>query len=634
MVGAGTMPQRNNSQWAYPQVLGRFGFMTASVNPLKHEQSFLRILANRYCGGHINRRLLSGRRDARAPRNGAFSSNPESSLEFVGFAKFDGQLRLIDANKQLCCAFGQSRTKLLGRSFCQLFKVTGAAVRGTFDGDDHADLIWSEVQLLGEGEEHRLRQVLSIWRRNARNELASVLMYVGDLPASIPGLGRSLHTLDQTTGLLSTKEFAVELERAVERRSAKRGFALMLLSLDRFPTFNALFGRTNSDIILKEVVDRLRKTVDGHGMVGQIRPDEYAILFDAADATVDVAHQILTAVRLPYMVDIEEVVINATAGLALFPEHGTSADQLGRSAETALTHGKKQNSGVLQPFNEQIGRASLRRAQLERSLHQALRRGEFELEYQPRVDLLSMRIVAMEALIRWNHPMLGRIPPLDFIPVAEEIGLIGEIGRWALHTACAFASELTADQKPLRVSVNVSAQQLTDGRIADDIQFALAKSGLKPEFLELELTESMLVEDSERCADLLRRLKDIGVSLSIDDFGTGYSSLAYLQLSAVDAIKLDKTFVNRSGGGISNFRLVKALIDLAHALDVNVVAEGVESGEILRFLHASGCDEIQGYLVAHPLKPADFRRFLHTYVPCLEHLANNWHVPPSTLIAA
>jgi EAL domain-containing protein (putative c-di-GMP-specific phosphodiesterase class I) len=237
----------------------------------------------------------------------------------------------------------------------------------------------------------------------------------------------------------------------------------------------------------------------------------------------------------------------------------------------------------------------------------------------------------MEALMRWNHPQLGRIPPLDFIPIAEEIGLIGDLGRWALHTACAFASELAVNGFPVRVSVNVSAQQLTDMKIAEDIEFALGKARLKPELLELELTESLLIEDSMRCADLLRRLKKIGVALSVDDFGTGYSSLAYLQLFPVDAIKLDKTFVNRGGEGTNNLRLVKALVDLAHALDLKVVAEGVESAEILRFLHASGCDEIQGYLVARPLKAVDFRRFLRTYVPSLEHVARG---QPVSLAAA
>jgi EAL domain-containing protein (putative c-di-GMP-specific phosphodiesterase class I) len=259
---------------------------------------------------------------------------------------------------------------------------------------------------------------------------------------------------------------------------------------------------------------------------------------------------------------------------------------------------------------------------------------EFELEYQPRIDLRSTQVVAMEALIRWNHPQLGRIPPLDFIPIAEEIGLIGDLGRWALEKACVFASDLALSEYPVRVSVNVSAQQLTDIRIAEDIESALANARLKPELLELELTESLLIEDRQRCAELLRRLRAMGVSLSVDDFGTGYSSLAYLQLFPVNAIKLDKTFVNGGEGGTNNLRLVKALIDLAHALDLEVVAEGVESVDVLRFLHASGCDEIQGYLVARPLKPAEFRHFLRGYVPSFDHVACDQPAPQASPLAA
>lgn len=634
------MSQLRNSRCLYPEVLNQVGLASNGAGIHRQALSFLRVLANRYYAGQASEALRTASQDQYGPiccplavYSAALGADVNAPLGTVGCAHFDAELRLMDVSPELCCIFGKDRTNLLGCLFDELFRPQGAVVRDTLETDEHVDLIWFEFYLPGAIEGDRRRQVLSIWRRNRQDEIGSVSVYVGEYPVPETGSDRLLRTLHQLTGLLSAKEIAVELERAVARRTGTRGFVLMLLSLGQFPTFSTLFGPVNSELVIKEITNRLRETVGDRGLIGLIRPDEFAIILDAGGPVsgVELAHQIVASIRQPYVTGKEEVAINARAGLALFPEHGLSADQIGRAAETALSHAKSLNTQTVQAFNERIGRASDRRVELERSLRQAIKRGEFELEYQPRIDLRSMRVVAMEALMRWNHPQLGRIPPLDFIPIAEETGLIGDLGRWALHTACAFASEVAVNGVPVRVSVNVSAQQLTDMKIVEDIEFALGKAKLMPELLELELTESLLIEDSVRCADLLRRLKKIGVALSVDDFGTGYSSLAYLQLFPVDAIKLDKTFVNRGGEGTNNLRLVKALVDLVHALELKVVAEGVETAEILQFLHASGCDEIQGYLLARPLKAVDFRRFLRTYVPSLEKVARG---QPVSLAAA
>jgi EAL domain-containing protein (putative c-di-GMP-specific phosphodiesterase class I)/GGDEF domain-containing protein len=406
-------------------------------------------------------------------------------------------------------------------------------------------------------------------------------------------------------------------QRAVQEAAARcgagaGGFAVLLVSLERWPAVAGAHGRAGSERLLAEVQQRLRQAVGRRGQVGWLHTAQFAVLAETACGGTQRAfgQQLHALLCRPYLVDGDETVLRVAAGLGSFPGDGATADAVFDAAATALQYRQQLDGQGLACFEPQLGQAVRRQAELERALRKALGRGEFVLEYQPRVQAGSMRIVAAEALLRWDHPQLGRIAPLEFVAQAEAQGLIGAIGRWVLDSACQFASGLRQAGRPLRVSVNLSARQLEDDRIVDDVAQALARAQLPPQLLELELTESVLVEDRERCAALLHRLKALGVLLSVDDFGTGYSSLAYLQLFPVDAIKLDKTFVNREGGPVTGMKLVKALIDLAHALDLEVVAEGVEGPEVLLFLQANGCDEIQGYLVAPPLPAPQLRQFL------------------------
>jgi diguanylate cyclase (GGDEF)-like protein len=435
--------------------------------------------------------------------------------------------------------------------------------------------------------------------------------------------GQAPTDTDRLTGLLNAQVFRSQLELAAAQEGTPVGFALLLVSLDGFRSFNALYGRAQGDRALAAVARRLRAAVGTRGRVARLRADEFAVIFCTQDNSAQCfAGQLLAAVTRPLMQGTEQVLLSASAGLSCYPRDGLSGDAISHAAEIALHHAKRHGGGALACYDEQMGREARRRLELDRALPWALPRGEFVLEYQPRVDLATMEVVAMEALLRWHHPALGRIAPLDFIPLAEESGQIAAIGRWVLHSACRFAQELAEHRaRPLRVSVNLSVRQLCDNQVVWDVAEALASSGLPPQLLELELTESLLVEDRERCADILHRLKELGVGLSVDDFGTGYSALAYLQLFPVDAIKLDKSFVNCDGSGRDKLRLVKALVELAHALELTVVAEGVEETDTLRFLQACGCDEIQGYLVAPPLDPAALAGYLDAYVPCLEWLA-------------
>jgi EAL domain-containing protein (putative c-di-GMP-specific phosphodiesterase class I) len=305
------------------------------------------------------------------------------------------------------------------------------------------------------------------------------------------------------------------------------------------------------------------------------------------------------------------VFVGASIGISMFPQDAGTKELLFQTADTAMYRAKAAGRNRFRFFEAEMTVAARARMALELSLRPALARDEFELHYQPRIDLRTMQLVGVEALIRWNHPEQGRVPPQQFIGIAEETGLIVPIGRWVLREACRQTRALIDEfGSPIRVSVNVSARQLAHPGFVEEVRAALDFAGLHPSSLELELTESALIEDLERTAAMLRELQALGVKLAVDDFGTGYSGLAYLRRLPIDVLKLDRSFVLGDDGRISAFEFVKAFVDMAHALQMSVVAEGVETAEVLEFLRAASCDEAQGYLLGRPLPLAELRALL------------------------
>jgi EAL domain-containing protein (putative c-di-GMP-specific phosphodiesterase class I) len=298
----------------------------------------------------------------------------------------------------------------------------------------------------------------------------------------------------------------------------------------------------------------------------------------------------------------QDMIIGASIGISLFPQDAATRELLFQTADTAMYRAKGAGRNRACFFEPGMTLQAQARMALEMSLRPALARQEFELHYQPRVDLRTMDVVGMEALIRWNHPELGRVPPNEFIGIAEETGLIAGIGHWVLREACRATQGLIVEfGRALRVSVNVSARQLAQPGFVEEVRTVLGQTGLAPHYLELELTESALIEDMDRTAGMLGELQALGVKLAVDDFGTGYSGLAYLRRFPIDVLKLDRSFVLQDDGRISAIDFVKAFVDMAHALRLSVVAEGVETVEVLDFLRAADCDEAQGYLMARPM---------------------------------
>jgi diguanylate cyclase (GGDEF)-like protein len=393
-----------------------------------------------------------------------------------------------------------------------------------------------------------------------------------------------------------------------------RSIAVMFLDLDRFKEVNDSFGHEHGDVLLCEVATRLRRVLRPADVVARLGGDEFVVAAECtggADAAAAIAAKLLEALTLPVTVGAQDVVVGASIGISMYPRDAATRELLFQTADTAMYRAKAEGRNRYRFFEPAMTVAARARMALEMSLRPALAREEFELHYQPRVDLRSMEVVGMEALIRWRHPQQGMVPPQQFIGIAEETGLINPIGRWVLREACRQTSRLIEEfGRPIRVSVNVSARQLAQQGFVAEVREALADAALGPSALELELTESALIEDIERTAAMLGELQALGVKLAVDDFGTGYSGLAYLRRLPIDVLKLDRSFVLQDDGRISAFDFVKAFVDMAHALQMSVVAEGVETTEVLDFLRAASCDEAQGYLLGRPLPLPELRALL------------------------
>lgn len=425
---------------------------------------------------------------------------------------------------------------------------------------------------------------------------------------------RELATHDTLTGLPNRALLGEGFQRLLDTCPRGATVAAMFLDLDRFKEVNDSFGHEFGDILLCEVAARLRRVLRPGDVIARLGGDEFVIAAHCAigkGAAARIGEKLLEVLTTPITIAGQDVIIGASIGISLFPFDGKNKEQLFQAADTAMYRAKAAGRNRYRFFEPEMAVATRERMALETSLRPALARGEFELHYQPRIDLRSMAMVGMEALIRWNHPERGLVSPAQFIPIAEETGLIAPIGRWVLFEACMQTRRLMTEfDREICVSVNVSARQLAHQTFVGEVRQALRESGIPPHCLELELTESALIADIERTALMLRELHALGVKLAVDDFGTGYSGLTYLRRFPIDVLKLDRSFMLEDDEGISTFDFVKAFVDMAHALNLAVVAEGVETADAVEFLRAAACDEAQGYYFAQPLPLAQLRERL------------------------
>jgi len=425
---------------------------------------------------------------------------------------------------------------------------------------------------------------------------------------------------DKLTGLPNRHFFMGRLDTAVEQKrqegNGARLFAVMFLDLDRFKTINDTFGHQVGDQLLTCVARRLQNCVGPSDMVARLGGDEFVILLDCvqdAQEALLVGARISDALASPFeIIDGAEVMSGASIGIALSYERFDATEDLVRLADLAMYHSKTQRKGRPELFHERMKAQPTKSSSRQSELARALKQKEFRLHYQPYFDIQSGRILGVEALIRWQSENL-LLSPSDFIPLAEETGLIHDIGDWVLQTACAQSSAWQrAGLPPIQIAVNVSAKQLQEADFAQRVVDVLHETRLAPRWLNLELTESALMDTYEKAPGTLERLDTFGIGTSIDDFGTGYSSLNYLRRFNFQTLKMDRCFVSDISTNKKAAVIVKGLISLAHNLGISVIAEGVESHDQLRLLTAENCDQVQGFLTGRPIAPEQMSRLLRS----------------------
>jgi diguanylate cyclase (GGDEF)-like protein len=385
---------------------------------------------------------------------------------------------------------------------------------------------------------------------------------------------------------------------------------VLFISLDQFKKVNDSLGHGPGDTLLREFAERLKSCIGKSDTVARFGNDEFALLRTGIDGTTDVIETIASLYQvLKFSFDLpgHELVATASVGVSLFPMDGEDPQTLLKNAGAALYKAKRSGGANYQFFTADMHELATKRLALESNLRRAIQNEELLVHYQPRVAVDSLAITGVEALVRWQHPTLGLISPSEFIPLAEDTGLIVPIGEWVLRTAC-LQGRRWRDQgfAPVPIAVNISARQFHDQDLAQTVIGIVEETGLSPRYLELELTESSIMQDAEFAARMLSRLKHMGISISIDDFGTGFSSLASLKRLPIDALKIDQSFVREAPSDPDDTALVMAIITLGHNLRLKVIAEGVETEEQLKFLQLLRCDEIQGNFFSKPLSAEKF----------------------------
>ncbi|KQL50205.1 hypothetical protein AN963_09210 [Brevibacillus choshinensis] len=414
---------------------------------------------------------------------------------------------------------------------------------------------------------------------------------------------------DELTGLPNRRMFQQALTQAIEHyREHATPFAVFVMDIDRFKMINDSLGHTYGDRFLQEVSNRIRTRSEGYAVtIARLGGDEFTLILEnCTDPALaeELADNLVKAIEVPYQLQNNDYYVSASIGIAIYPLHGENEEQLLKNADTAMYEVKKNGKNGHQFFSKVLDEHLLLRIELESDLRKAVKRNELELYYQPQIQTGSYSMIGVEALVRWRHPNKGLLSPGVFIPIAEETGLIYDIGTWTLQEACRQMKEWHRAGGPLiPVSVNLSSRQFHQSNLVEYIREILEQTGLEPHYLELEITESMMM-DAAVSTEILRELHEFGVKISLDDFGTGYSSLSYLKQFPIHKLKIDRSFISDITKNASDQAIVATIISMARHLNMEVIAEGIETKGQLDFLMENSCQEIQGYYFSRPL-PAE-----------------------------
>ncbi|WP_369988816.1 putative bifunctional diguanylate cyclase/phosphodiesterase [Pseudomonas xanthosomatis] len=535
-----------------------------------------------------------------------------------GIAILDADYELLAVNQTFCDVTGYGRAELIGRNALEL--------SCSRDARRHSQAIDQALEQQGrwQGELVEARkngELYPQWLqlnsvRDARGRTASIVGFYTDLSARRESEERLryLAHYDDLTGLANRALFRLRLHEGAQRmRLNGRSLALLHVDLDRFKLLNESLGHELADQLLKKMAQRIANAVPEADTVARLSGDEFAILFDGytnLSSLVRVTTRLLDKLRVPQRLGSHEVVISASVGISLLADGNFDLNALVSQADMAKQHAKHLGGDNFQFYTESLRASTLERLQLENELRKAIDEGQLLVYYQPKLCLRTGQLHAAEALVRWQHPELGMVPPGEFIGLAEETGLIAPMGEFVLRQACWQACQWRRQGLEIRVSVNLSVYQLRQGKLVSLVRQVLGESGLPAHLLELELTESQLLDSVEHIIATFEQLHALGVKLAIDDFGTGYSSLSYLKRFPVDYVKIDQAFIRGLLEGSQDAAITRAIIAMAKSLRLQVVAEGVETPEQLAFLREHGCDEVQGYLISRPVDPAAFEALL------------------------
>ena len=523
----------------------------------------------------------------------------------------DQEGRILECNDKFPDYVGSTREKIIGLSMLTDVKDQSLAepIRRAIAGETVA---FESPYTSTTGNRSSIYQ-FHFQPVTLEGEFAFVLAFAEDISARKVAEAHVEHMAhhDALTGLANRMLLNDRLKHAIiNAQRRKRTQALLFIDLDRFKTVNDTVGHSAGDALLLEVALRLRECVRESDTLARIGGDEFVILLTnliKPDDSTHVAEKVIAAIGLPISVESHVFNITASVGIAVWPSDGADAETLMRNADVAMYHAKNSGRNNYQFFTPEMNARAFESMVMEAALRKALQRNEFLLHYQPQIDFRSGRIVGAESLIRWQHPELGLVPPGKFIPIAEERGLIGKLGDWVLHAACRQAIIWQQAGIPLvPIAVNISALQFKEGALRDSVLSALKETGLAPEYLVLEITESVVMDDAEQAITVLRELREMGIAIEIDDFGTGYSSLSYLKRLPIHRLKIDQSFVRDLTTDQDDAAIIGAIISMAKSLKLEIIAEGVETEAQAAFLDAQGCQAMQGFLFSRPQAADEF----------------------------
>lgn len=528
--------------------------------------------------------------------------------------------RFIEVNATACNLFGYSREEFLELDPAELSSVTRQQLGCELDAIIAGNAAGAHEELLAKRKDGTLVTV-EMHRHAIRSDdsmvIVGVLRDITERKQAELRMYQLAH-YDTVTGLPNRTLFHETLKRTLVLAAEKAmTVAIMFIDLDHFKTINDTIGHAAGDDLLSQFSERLMQCVRVRDTVGRLGGDEFAVILlmpGGPQGAPRVATKIRNALCAPFTLEGHEVTVTASIGITLYPDDADNADTLLKYADTAMYQAKHAGRDTSRFFTAQMNTEMVARLELETALRRAIEKEEFVLYYQPKVEFSSGRIVGLEALLRWERPGHGLVPPGDFIPMLEETGMIVRVGSWVIANACKqLGAWMRTDVGQIQVSVNVAGRQFLEGDLGADVRAGLSNNGISGELLELELTESTLMADSDCTITTLTNMKQLGVQISIDDFGTGYSSLAYLRRFPIDKLKIDIAFIRNITSVPDDAAIALAIIGMAHNLQMEVIAEGVETAAQLDYLRQHHCDQFQGYYFSPPLPAADIEILLREH---------------------